>query len=217
MSRKLSIDMNVKDQKTLVADIITMITDKNYVLNCDTSHLSQVNKIFQGYIRDDPSGSGLYLPFLYELTKKLKPELVVELGNREGVSTCMLYAGLEKGNLITVDIKKNLSMVPEHIKNASNVRFIWGGSTEPKTIEGIKEKSIDLLFIDTNHKSEHLREELALFEPLLKDNAILLLDDIEFDAMKAGWTEILHEKENRAILHGSGFGIVYFAREKESA
>lgn len=189
-----------------------MVLSKDYSLSCE--NLELVSDEFKSYLNNS---AGLYYCFLFELTKLIEPEFVVELGNREGMSTIMFASGLGTGSqMTTVDVKQNLRFVPKHIKNDSRIKFLFGDDLSPAITNNFQENSIDILFIDTLHTSEHLEKELELYVPFLKDEALILLDDItmEFRAgnLKAAWQKIEHEKINKPELHNSGFGIVFYSR-----
>jgi len=63
---------------------------------------------------------------------------------------------------------------------------------------------------------KHLEAELKIYEPFLKDTALILLDDITMTpgpkGLERAWDGIKWEKMSVPELHGSGFGIVFYVR-----
>lgn len=198
--------------KSSVNAALDTVLSKDYALSC--KNLELVSAEFKSYLNNS---AGLYYCFLFELTKLVEPELVVELGNREGMSTVVLASGLgSDSQMTTVDVKQNLRFVPERIKKDSRIKFLFGDDLSPAITNNFQENSIDILFIDTLHTSEHLEKELELYTPFLKDEALILLDDITMNFkggnLRDAWQKIKHEKINKPELHNSGFGIVFYSR-----
>jgi hypothetical protein len=90
-------------------------------------------------------------------------EHVTELGVRYIVSTWAFVEGMEKGKLVSLDIKHpshyggDISKVEEACKEKGlDFQFIEASSLDAKL------EKTDLLFIDTLHTGEHLKKELDL-------------------------------------------------------
>lgn len=66
-------------------------------------------------------------------------------------------------------------------KNKSAITLIQGDSTNPKTLEKLKNtlgsKDIDLLFIDGNHSYEYVKSDFFLYTELVREGGIIILDD----------------------------------------
>ena len=104
-----------------------------------------------------PSDINEHLPTLYDLASKYSH--VTEFGVRHAVSTTALLAGLESrkdhSKLISYDINRQ-PQVAELEQLTDKVEFIFH---QENTLE-VEIASTDLLFIDTLHNYEQLKQEL---------------------------------------------------------
>lgn len=203
-------------KKPSVFDLIASTVENGPSLPMEEELFSLCKRNSEGfnYLKDQPKGSGLYMSFLYNVTRTLKPEIIVELGNREGRSTNSIVAGMdEKQELYTVDIKRQLTEVHEHVLQQSNVTALFGSSADPQIVDQVP-NNIDLLFIDTEHTIEHLNQEWSLFESKLSDHAIVAVDDINWTGLDQ-FTKMISKRFktiNSTELHGSGFLVFEYKR-----
>lgn len=163
---------------------------------------------------DDASGA--YYPFMTEVCSALKPKHVVELGNREGLGTVSIMHGLKDNDEVlftTIDTVNDLRIVPASIKNSPKLNFIQRDVLTRYTINLVKQKPpIDIILLDTIHTEKQLASEWDLYEPLLSDNALVMVDDVNLKSKHKFFNKIEHEKFIDKRLHQSGFGIVYYER-----
>jgi hypothetical protein len=94
-----------------------------------------------------------HLPVLRELAERPEVKQVVELGVRDGNSSVAFLAAGKP--LVGVDLEDNPALSEIRQANPPNWSMIFGDSAEVVIPE------CDLLFIDSNHTSKHLRKELA--------------------------------------------------------
>lgn len=153
-----------------------------------------------------PHNETQYYRFIYELTRALKPKIVIELGTRRGESAMQFASASKLTQILTVDIDETAR---EYVRklNRPNVRSIITPSER-----ALNEVKIwapwDVLFIDTNHTYEQATREYALYAPLVKKGGIILLDDIHINpGMDRFWNEIKDEKLELNHLHIKGFGL----------
>ncbi len=77
-------------------------------------------------------------------------------------------------------------------------------------LSSIKDKSIDICFVDAEHEYEAVTKELNLWYPKIKSGGMMFFDDINLnDGMRRFWNEIQYDKVILPNLHWSGFGLVY--------
>jgi glycosyltransferase involved in cell wall biosynthesis len=115
-----------------------------------------------------------HLPLLYSLARGN----VVELGTRGGASTQALLAGVERrgGKVLSIDIEDCSAVAGGHPAWA----FLQGSSTDERTAETAAEwQPINMLFIDTEHTTEQVAAELALWEPCVAPGGTICLHDPE--------------------------------------
>jgi glycosyltransferase involved in cell wall biosynthesis len=115
-----------------------------------------------------------HLPLLYSLARGN----VVELGTRGGASTQALLAGVERrgGKVLSIDIEDCSAVAAGHPLWA----FLQGNSTDERTAETAAEwRPIDLLLVDSEHTTEQVAAELALWAPHVAPGGTICLHDPE--------------------------------------
>lgn len=153
------------------------------------------NKLYQGY----------YL-WLEEFVRILCPKVVVELGTYQGGSTLHLLAALPKESiLVTVDKDSNGVLLNGIVDPRLTV--ILGDDLSPNVWEQIP-SNIDFLFIDSEHTSEQVEKELALYSQKFAPVCHIALDDIHLEEMEKFWGNVKQPKYDISQYHGSGFGLI---------
>ena len=148
--------------------------------------------------------ASLQLLELYKEASKRESLHIVELGVDKGHSTkVFLNAINEKENsfLTSVDI-----LDCSKVCSSPKWNFIKSDSLDLKKIIGkaplIKEKGIDILYIDSLHRKEHVEKELYFYYPYMNKNSTIFFDDIDSFPymMNQRKDNIGCEIENRRIL-----------------
>ncbi len=203
-----------------IKKIIKEIQNNPYVEWVDDSYLSIVknNSEFLTYITNsNMPGQGHvhgYIPLFGKLIKELEDDaIVVELGNREGLSTLSAINYLkERQQFFSVDIIEDLRFVPTDIKNKNNVNFIFGDCLSKETINKIPNE-ISLIFLDTIHTYDQVKKEFETYKDKLKDGAIILIDDININDKGVFFNEWKGEKYDLTDwCHLSGFGLLIYKK-----
>ena len=115
---------------------------------------------------------------LFLIKKKIenidKP-LILELGVREGRSTKMFLETCDKndGNLISVDI-----LDYSKVSNNPRWKFIHSSDDNFSYINKFIEREIDVLFIDSLHEPEHIRNVFYNYFNFVKINGLIFIDDV---------------------------------------
>jgi len=126
-------------------------------------------------------------PFLYELCKEIKPEIIIETGVAYGVSTSYILQALHennKGKLISIDSifrpwqseEMIGSAIPDSVK--SRWQLCLGSSDEQLTKVFQQYSEIDLFLHDSLHTYQNMMFEFKKSWPQIKDGGYLLSDDI---------------------------------------
>lgn len=186
--------------------MIVTLKEIEYISNLENK---QLGIPFTDALFDD---SAPYYRFVYNLIKKLNPELVIELGVCTGRCTAHMAAASPECSVIGIDpYPQDISAILNEYKNIS----IWGlSSTWPSTLGRIDDGSVDVCFIDTIHAYDQVMAEYDLWSPKIKRGGIILFDDITLNSsMIQAWDEICkanptREKISLPHLHHSGFGAV---------
>jgi predicted O-methyltransferase YrrM len=196
--------VNLSDLHTQALDFTQIIFDKRL------SHI-MTEEQFGAYKTN--VGHEYYL-ILYRLIELLKPKEVLELGTSIGRSSLFMMCALppdsklttvEKGSYQRVDLKPFF--------DDPRLKIVYGDDTDKEVYEQftpVHFKTIDFLFIDTEHNEEQLQKEWNIYKEFLVDGAIVVMDDIYLnEGMRKFWDKLLYEKIACPLsIHFSGFGIL---------
>ena len=141
--------------------------------------LIRYDNVYNVFIFNKDGNHG-YFSLLHNLTSNIEGT-IVELGNREGLGILSIYDALsENSELYTLDIVNDIRFINDKIKSDSRVHILNDfNSLDADRIEKTFEmKSISKIFLDTNHTYEQVLEEFKLWEPYMKDDCVMLVDDI---------------------------------------
>lgn len=150
--------------------------------------------------------SNPYYDFLYHLTRRMEPNLVVELGTCEGGSAAHFACGGAK-KIVSIDIAQRPDAVAK-LQAFNSVECWEADSLSPATGERMASLGlIDLLFIDTLHTREQVSAEFECYQGFVASTGVILFDDITIDeGMSHWWNELGGKKVSLPWLHRSGFG-----------
>ena len=141
--------------------------------------LIRYDNVYNVFIFNKDGNHG-YFSLLHNLTSNIEGT-IVELGNREGLGILSIYDALsENSELYTLDIVDDVRFVNDKIKSDSRVHILNDfNSLDVDRIEKtFEKKSISMIFLDTIHTYEQVLEEFKLWEPYMKDDCVMLIDDI---------------------------------------
>jgi predicted O-methyltransferase YrrM len=144
------------------------------------------------------------------MVRTIKPKKVLELGTGEGGSALFMLLGLPAdGTLITVERR---SVPPQYLKHCltdPRLKVVTGDANDLTIYQGLDLMGLDLLFMDSTTKYFQVKREWQLYEPFLKADAPVVIDDIHLNRdMELFWGELAAVKVDTAgVLHWSGLGI----------
>jgi cephalosporin hydroxylase len=114
-----------------------------------------------------------------EMIFELKPELIIETGTFHGGSALFfanLFDIIGIGQVITIDVDK-MSDMPVH----KRIIYLEGSSLSGKVIGKIKEyaagKTNILVFLDSDHKCDHVLKELEIYSKFVSKGNYIVVED----------------------------------------
>jgi hypothetical protein len=141
---------------------------------------------------------------LYTIVRGVKPNIMIETGVASGKSTSLILLAMEhnqKGKLISIDLpnidRKVLKdgartstgrfktgwLIPNYLKKrwklkiGNSIKILW------KIVNDLKE--IDIFFHDSLHTYSHVKNELIIIQPKIKEGSLIICDNIDMGAGKA--------------------------------
>ena len=127
---------------------------------------------------------------LQELIVKRKPDYIIETGTHSGGSA-LFYSDLcellDNGQVVTVDIEKCEPLHPR-------MTCITGDCLEvvDEVRSRITKSDHVMVILDSDHRPEHVRKEIALYAPLVTKREFLVVEDtIPFEWKDEGWVNDL--------------------------
>ena len=166
---------------TTLEKIISDTQSSPYIKWNDESlaDLIRNDNVYNVFIFNKDGNHG-YFSLLHNLTSNIEGT-IVELGNREGLGILSIYDALsENSELYTLDIVDDVRFINDKIKSDSRVHILNDfNSLDADRIEKtFEKKSISMIFLDTIHTYEQVTLEFKLWEPYMKDDCVMLIDDI---------------------------------------
>ncbi|TDH21446.1 class I SAM-dependent methyltransferase [Segetibacter sp. 3557_3] len=160
-----------------------------------------------------------YSQLLFRMVKYFKPRTIVELGTSLGITTAYLAAAGPSG-VITFEGATEVAGIARQTLSAcevTNVQIVEGNFDDTLEPELLKLGSVDLAFIDGNHRKE---PTLRYFHQLLSkadESSVFVFDDIHWSKeMEAAWKEIQHDPRVTLTIDLFFIGIVFFRKEQKA-
>ena len=141
--------------------------------------LIRYDNVYNVFIFNKDGNHG-YFSLMHNLTSNIEGT-IVELGNREGLGILSIYDALsENSELYSLDIVDDVRFINDKIKSDSRVHILNNfNSLDADRIEKtFEKKSISMIFLDTIHTYEQVTQEFKLWEPYMRDDCVMLVDDI---------------------------------------
>ena len=167
----------------MIDKIIEECSQSPYIKWNDDSLLDLIrnDNVYNVFIFNKDGNHG-YFSLLNRTTANLDDDaIIVELGNREGLGILSVYDAMkENQTFYTLDIVNDIRFIGDKIRNDDRVKILndFDALDSERVKREFKEKSISLIFMDTIHTYEQLKAEYEVWGPYLKDDCIIMVDDI---------------------------------------
>ena len=154
-----------------------------------------------------------YAQLLYRIVKYYQPKTILELGTSFGITSSYLAAADPGAKLFTIEGSSAIAMIARKTferTGLTNVELLEGNfdSSLPSLLTRLN--SIDLAFIDGNHRKE---PTLDYFRQLLQHSnasTILIFDDIHWSKeMEEAWAEIQESQQVTLTIDLFFIGLVF--------
>ena len=100
----------------------------------------------------------------------------------EFCSSIALFLGMnENQQLISVDIVKDQRYLPDKIIESNNFKCVIGDCLDLTIYQKELPVDIDIMWSDTEHSFEQIQTEFGVYENLLADESLIIVDDIKLN------------------------------------
>jgi predicted O-methyltransferase YrrM len=154
---------------------------------------------------------------LYRMVKAYQPSHILELGTSLGITTSYLSLGKPDARIITLEGAAEVAAVAtKNFKDLQlqNISLLEGNFDDTLSSAINKLSTIDLCFIDGNHRQEPTERYFRQLLPALHNDSILIFDDIHWShEMEIAWKTIRDHPLVTCSVDLFFIGIVFFRRE----
>lgn len=151
---------------------------------------------------------------LFNICLKYQPLVVLELGTNLGLSTLSMAAGAPEAKIVSIEGCPNISQIAsEHFAglNSTNIELLTGNIEKvlPQVLTGLD--SIDLLFMDANHRYQPTMDYFQQCLPKCHPDTVVVIDDIYHSSeMEMAWNEIKQMPSSKLTVDLFCAGLVLF-------
>jgi predicted O-methyltransferase YrrM len=158
-----------------------------------------------------------YGQLFFRMAQYYKPASILELGTSLGISTAYLASGHPSARVITLEgapaiaevARKNFSRL-----DLNRIQLFEGNfdHTLGPLLEGLS--SLDLGYIDGNHRLEPTLRYYRQMQPKLHSDSILIFDDIHWSAeMEEAWETLQQDPAVTCSVDLFYIGLLFFRKE----
>lgn len=154
---------------------------------------------------------------LFRLVKHYQPQTIVELGTSLGITCAYLSAANPNTSITSIEGSEPLAAIAkENFQklNSTNIQLLTGNFDDvlPSVISQLP--SVDLAYIDGNHRYQPTINYFHQFLSKSNDQTILVFDDIHWSAeMEHAWNEIQSHPSVQYTIDIFFLGFVFFRKE----
>ncbi len=158
-----------------------------------------------------------YAKLLYRIARYYQTSNIVELGTSLGITTSCLAATATNAKVYTLEGSASIAEIAKENFNKlalTNIEVVIGPFelTYQPLLSGLN--SLDLLFVDGNHREVPTLRYFELGMEKISPTSIFIFDDIHYSQeMESAWHAIQDHKDIRLSIDLFFFGIVFFSKD----
>lgn len=196
--------------------------NKNTIELIDFGAGAKMQSYANYYIRIDKlarktSQPAPYAHLLYRVVKKFQPHHILELGTSLGVSALSFALASPQGQITTIEGSANVAALANESFSKlglENIDIIIGNFDHvlPRFLK--KNKQIDFVFFDGNHRKDKTIDYFEQCLPHTNNDTVFLFDDIHWSAgMEEAWEYIKASQKVKVTIDLFFMGLVFFRKE----
>lgn len=200
-------------RRTLISDT-SLLTIEDFGAG---SAVSKTNQRTVASIAKNSAKSKKFGQLLFRMVKNYQPETILELGTSLGITTSYLSLAKPDARLVTLEGAGEVAAVAS--KNFTSLGLqqvsVLKGNFDDTLVNMLNQlHAVDFVFIDGNHRQVPTEKYFAQILPFLRNNSILVFDDIHWSReMEAAWETIKKHPAVRCSIDLFFIGIVIFRTE----
>lgn len=158
-----------------------------------------------------------FVSLLHRIVKYYQCKSIVELGTSLGTTTAYLSSAAPDGKVFTVEGAKQIAAIAKGFftsRNLANIELLQGNfdAVIPDILSRLE--TVDLLFIDGNHREKATVDYFEAFLPKANDDSIFILDDIHWSrGMEQAWNRVKNHPAVTVSIDLFFIGLVFFRKE----
>jgi predicted O-methyltransferase YrrM len=155
---------------------------------------------------------------LFRIARHYQPRVILELGTSLGLSAAYLASGAaESAQLLTIEGSASVAAVAEanfQSLGLKNIELVRGGFDDQLPRAPDKMGSIDLAFVDGNHRREPTLRYFNWLIARSSPSSVLIFDDIHWSReMEAAWETIKADERVLLTIDLFFIGLVFLREE----
>ena len=154
---------------------------------------------------------------LFRMIKFYQPPAILELGTSLGITTSYLALAKPDVKVVTMEGSKEIaSAARKNFESLSltNIQLVEGNFDNTLSSIISQLSSVDLVFIDGNHRKEPTERYFLELLSKINNDSILIFDDIHWSQeMESAWETIKKHEVVRCSIDLFFIGIVLFRKE----
>ncbi|HYM93775.1 MAG TPA: class I SAM-dependent methyltransferase [Chitinophagaceae bacterium] len=158
-----------------------------------------------------------YGQLFFRMAKAYKPQTILELGTSLGITTAYLISADPAAKVITLEGAKAVAEKAKEnfaILNLSDIQLIEGNFDQTLSSVIFQLSSVDLAFIDGNHRKEPTIEYFTSILSKINNFSIVILDDIHWSReMEEVWEYCKNHSSVTLSINLFFMGILFFRKE----
>ncbi len=154
---------------------------------------------------------------LFRMVNRYAPNTILELGSSLGITTAYLASARAGATIITMEGARSVAAMAKRNFNKlglTNIELVEGNFDETLPPVVTRLHSIDLVFIDGNHRLEPTVRYFRQLLPAVHEYSILVFDDIHWSKeMEQAWKIIKEDPAVTLSIDLFFIGLVFFRKE----
>jgi len=151
------------------------------------------------------------------LVHQEKPAAIIEFGTSLGISAAYLQSGNSSAKITTIEGDPELGRLANNTfakLGMQDIQLIVSTFENYLDIHRDDNSTIDMLFLDGNHRSEALLFYYNQLKKRFSPNTIVIIDDIYWSKdMQEGWRKLIAMPEATQSVDCFQFGFLFFRNE----